>query len=307
MDGRTPITPQASSSATRRRRGRRRRATTAGTPATVPLATPSAHQPVPSPSPSPVHTHAALRARMDAPFTAEEILELAGRTPLRKSVVGPLAPWLLKPACQHLAPLIAAEFNAWRRVGCLPPADALSAIALVPKVSTPTKPSDFRGIAVGAMLAKLYAAALESRVSAHAEAAGEHAEGHFGFRRGRSTEQAVLVLRTLVDSYRHLLRRRRHGTGQLWAVFVDFKQAYDRVPRERLWARLEQMGYGGEWLRAVRAIYADVPMTVSVPGLHGRSISSTQGRKPGCCHPARQGARPPATLACNRGLAVQPS
>ena len=218
---------------------------------------------------------------MDAPFTAEEILELAGRTPLRKSVVGPLAPWLLKPACQHLAPLIAAEFNAWRRVGCLPPADALIAIALVPKVSIPTKPSDFRGIAVGAMLAKLYAAALESRVSAHAEAAGVHAEGQFGFRRGRNTEQAVLVLRTLVDSYRQR-RRRRHGTGQLWAVFVDFKQAYDRVPREWLWARLEQMGYGGEWLRAVRAIYADVPMTVNVPGLHGRSIISTQGLKQGC-------------------------
>ena len=114
MDGRTPITPQASSYTTRRRRGRWRRATAAGTPATVPLATPFAHQPVPSPSPSPVHAHAALRARMDAPFTAEEILELAGRTPLRmhKSVIGPLAPWLLKPACQHLAPVIAAEFNA---------------------------------------------------------------------------------------------------------------------------------------------------------------------------------------------------
>ena len=110
-------------------------------------------------------------------------------------------------------------------MGCLPPADALSAIALVPKVSTPTKPSDFRGIAVGAMLAKLYAAALESRVSAHAEAAGVHAEGQFGFRRGRNTEQAVLVLRTLVDSYRQR-RRRRHGTGQLWAGFVDFNQAY---------------------------------------------------------------------------------
>ena len=54
------------------------------------------------------------------------------------------------------------------------------------------------------------------------------------------------------------------------------------MPRERLWARLEQMGYGGEWLRAVRAIYADVPMTVSVPGLHGRSICSTQGLKQGC-------------------------
>ena len=228
----------------------------------------------------------ALRARLDAPFTAEEIIELAGRTPLRKSVVGPLAPWLLKPAAQQLAPLIAAEFNAWLRVGCLPPGDALSAIALVPKITTPTKPSDFRGIAVGALLAKLYAAALESRVSDHAEAAGVHAEGQFGFRRGRSTEQAVLVLRTLVDSYqqrrRRHVRRRQRRPSQLWAAFIDFRQAYDRVPRQQLWAQIERLGYGGQWLRAVRAIYADVPMSVSVPGLQGRTISSTQGLKQGC-------------------------
>ena len=197
--------------------------------------------------------------------------------------------WLLKPACQHLAPLIAAEFNAWMRVGCLPPSDALSSIALVPKTATPTSPSDLRGIAVGAMLAKLYAAALENRVSDHAEAVGVHAEGQFGFRRGRSTAQAVLVLRTLVDSSRQQWRQRQLGScrgrsssGQLWAAFIDFKQAYDRVPREQLWARLEQLGYGGQWLRAVRAIYASVPMTISAPGLEGCIIDSSQGLKQGC-------------------------
>ncbi|KAL4441051.1 hypothetical protein ABPG77_010482 [Micractinium sp. CCAP 211/92] len=102
-----------------------------------------------------------LRARMEAPFTADEIIALARPYPLRKVVVGPLAPWLLKQ-CLQLAPLIAAEFNAWRRAGGLPPSDALRAIALVAKFSTPTAPTDFHGIAVGALLAKLYAAALDS-------------------------------------------------------------------------------------------------------------------------------------------------
>lgn len=36
------------------------------------------------------------------------------------------------------------------------------------------------------------------------------------------------------------------------------------------------------WLRAVRAIYANVPMSVSAPGLEGRIFSSTQGLKQGC-------------------------
>ncbi|KAI3434647.1 hypothetical protein D9Q98_002712 [Chlorella vulgaris] len=261
-----------------------------------PLMLPSdPHTTPPTPTPSASDALAALKASMDAPFTAAELLAVARHTPRRKAVVGPLAPWLLKPASQHLAPLLAAEFNAWRRVGCLPPADALSAIALVPKIATtPTQPSDFRGIAVGALPAKLYASVLESRVSEHAEAAGVHAAGQFGFRRGRSTEQAVLVLRTVVDSCRP--RRRQHlqqqerrqqrqqsgGTGQLWAAFVDFQQAYDRVPRTQLWEQLERLGYGGEWLRTVRALYAAVPMAVSVPGLEGQTFSSTQGLKQGC-------------------------
>jgi hypothetical protein len=135
-------------------------------------------------------------------------------------------------------------------------------------------------------LAKLYAAGLERRVSDHAEAAGTHADGQFGFRRGRNTEQAILALRTMVERYR-LQRQQGNGGGrqrrtQLWACFVDFKQAYDRVPREQLWAQLELIGYGGEWLRAVRAIYDDVPITISAPGLEGRVIHATQGLKQGC-------------------------
>lgn len=262
---------------------------------------PLADPPSPAPPPPPPAAAAAaarvaaLRASMEAPFTPAEIATLAQRTSLRKSVVGPLAPWLLKPACGQLAPLISSELNAWRRVGRLPLGDASSSLALVPKPrkpgSGPPGPADLRGIAVGALLAKLYAAGLERRVSDHAEAAGVHAEGQFGFRRGRSTEQAVLALRTVAERYRlqrqQQQQRRRGGGGsrrscQLWACFVDFKQAYDRVPRAQLWARLELMGYGGEWLRAVRAIYEDVPITIGAPGLEGRVIHATQGLKQGC-------------------------
>ena len=251
--------------------------------------------PPPAGTPAPAATQATavsvLRAQMEAPFTPAEVITLVLRTPMRKAVFGPLAPWLLKQELvrEQMAPLISSELNAWRRVGRLPLGDASSSLALVPKPrkpgsSAPPGPADLRGIAVGALMAKLYAAGLERRVSDHAEAAGSHAEGQFGFRRRRSTEQAILALRTVMERYR--LQRQRGGGGQprtqLWACFVDFKQAYDRVPRQQLWAQLDQLGYGGEWLRAVRAIYEDVPVSISAPGLEGRLIHATQGLKQGC-------------------------
>jgi hypothetical protein len=105
---------------------------------------------------------------------------------------------------------------------CIPPRDARSSITLLPKGGrAPASPADLCGIAVGALPAKLYAAALERRVSDHAEAAGRHAEGQFGFRRQRSTEKAIFALRTVMESYRqrHRRRRGRRPGSQLWACF----------------------------------------------------------------------------------------
>ena len=154
--------------------------------------------------------------------------------------------------------------------------------------SAPAKPSDFRPIAVGTLLAKAYALGLERRVSDYAEAADSHAYGQFGFRRRRSMEHAAFVLRTLVDQHRRRHRRRRRGGSQqqrqqrLWACFIDFKAAYDSVPREQLWDKLQRLGFDGPWLRAVRAPYTTLPTTVSVTGLERRVFDSTTGLKHGC-------------------------
>ena len=88
-----------------------------------------------------------------------------------------------------------------------------------------------RGVAIGAMAAKMYTAILEQRISDWAEASNFRAVGQFGFRRQRGTAQAALVLRALQDQHR--LRGQ-----QLWGCFVDCKQAYDRVPRDQLREKL---------------------------------------------------------------------
>ncbi len=65
---------------------------------------------------------------------------------------------------------------------------------------------------------------------------------------------------------------------------MDFKQAYDRVRRELLWAKLEAKGFGGEWLAAVRALYAEVPMSVRTAEGLAECIMhvATLGLKQGC-------------------------
>lgn len=239
---------------------------------------PSLAPPPPADSPTRrrVATLATLRAGMHAPFAIKEVSAAIKRTPLRKAVVGMLTPWLAKAAEPRLAVVLAAEFQAWRRVGRLPACAAVSSITPIPKPGgDPSSCDSLRGIAVGTLPAKAYASILERRVSDYTEAAGARAQGQFGFRRGRGPEQAALVLRTAQEVH-------RESGQQLWVCYVDFKQAYDRVPREQLWERLEEVGLGGEWLEAVRALYADVPMTVGVPGGAECPFQAHQGVKQGC-------------------------
>ncbi len=91
-------------------------------------------------------------------------------------------------------------------------------------------------------------------MSDYAEEAGLRAEGYFGVRRRRGTAHAVFVC-TLQEQQRRL-------GEELWVCFVDFKQAYDRVRLDLLWAKLEAKGFGGEWLAAVRALYAGMHLDV---------------------------------------------
>jgi hypothetical protein len=111
---------------------------------------------------------------------------------------GQPAAMFLKAAASQLTPVLSAQINAWMRVGQLPANDALSCITAIPKPgAAPGSCDGLRGIAVGTLPAKLFAAVLEQRVSDWAEACGCRAEGQFGFRRKRSTEQAALVLRKI--------------------------------------------------------------------------------------------------------------
>ena len=68
----------------------------------------------------------------------------------------------------------------------------------------------------------------------------------------------------------------------LYSCFVDFKKAYDTVPRDLLWTKLERIGVHGEFMRALKALYADVPMGVQFEGGLSETFQSTLGVKQGC-------------------------
>jgi len=87
---------------------------------------------------------------------------------------------------------------------------------------------NYRGITVGPVLAKVFAMILESRISQWVETNDLRAKGQAGFRKDFRTTYNLFILRTLTEQARFQKKK-------LYTCFVDFKKAFDTVPRDLLW------------------------------------------------------------------------
>ena len=81
----------------------------------------------------------------------------------------------------------------------------------------------------------------------------------FGFMRGRSTTEAIYLLRGLTVKCRS---RRR----DLHTVFIDLEKVYDRVAREVLWAALDKKGVCLANIKILQDMYDGVLSKVKTPG-----------------------------------------
>ena len=218
---------------------------------------------------------AADGSELNEAFTAASVAQ--GIKSLRggKATVGSLKLDALSVAVASLAPCLAQVFDACKRVGALPRSWALCGITPIHKGGDTNDPGNYRGIAVGSLLAKLYASMLNAMLMGWTERWDLRARGQAGFRKDHRTTDQTFVLRTLIESA-------RARKVPLFTCFVDFKKAYDTIPRDKLWEKLRRIGVSDEFVQAVQALYAEVPMGVQLPSGLSDTFMSELGVKQGC-------------------------
>ncbi|KAL3683259.1 hypothetical protein R1sor_001281 [Riccia sorocarpa] len=133
-------------------------------------------------------------------------------------------------------------------------------------------PGSYRTIMVASVFAKVIGRLLEARLNQWSEEAGVRAPGQAGFRKDHCAMDHALVLRVLAE-------RARRTKRPLYVLFVDFKKAFDSVPRDLIWQRLRLIGVPNDLVNSIAALYHQVVVKV---GDSTSDVNSTLGVIQGC-------------------------
>jgi len=166
-----------------------------------------------------------------SPVTVQEVIKLLGRLPAKHCSLDPVPTWLVKRLTEHIAPVISQLCNASLQ-SCSLPASQKHAV-VQPRLKKATLNSDdvnsYRPISNLSFLSKFVERIVTVRFVNHAESNDLFPQKQSAYRKGHSTETAVirvlndviraadegevtaLVLLDLELSVRH--RRPRHTTA----------------------------------------------------------------------------------------------
>ena len=102
-----------------------------------------------------------------------------------------------------------------------------------------SNPDNYRGIAIGSCLGKLYSMVVLKRLEQELTLSRPISFNQIGFTKGKRTSDHIFVLKAIIDN---TLKRKK---AQVYAAFVDFQKAYDSVNRDLLFQKIYERGIHG--------------------------------------------------------------
>lgn len=131
-------------------------------------------------------------------------------------------------------------------------------------------PDNFRPIAIIPVLGKLLEILLKDKLVSYFENKSLFSKSQFGFRKGKSTINALVEL---INGVVEGLDDGRHTN----ALLCDLTKAFDCVPHDLLIKKLEYYGVRGKTLEFIKSYLTDRVQYVSIGGVNSQSRSVANG------------------------------
>ena len=152
-----------------------------------------------------------------------------------------------------------------------------SIITPIYKSGNPFSPDNYRAIAVGSCMGKLFSSILLERLLLFKELYCADPKEQLGFQKGAQTNDHVLTLKTVIDKYTKKKRVR------LYTCFVDLKKAFDTVSRDLLLHKIVHLGISGNYFHVLSDMYNKSIAKIKISNLLSPEIKVLRGTEQG--HP----------------------
>jgi hypothetical protein len=130
----------------------------------------------------------------------------------------------------------------------VPPSWGRMKIVPIPKKGDKLDLNNFRGISILPAIAKLFNALLASRLTASLEKHRRLVPEQAGF---RPDEEGMAQVVSLME----ILQRRKENGDRTLLLFIDLAKAYDTVPQQALFDKIEHMGVPREFIDMIASVY----------------------------------------------------
>ena len=115
------------------------------------------------------------------------------------------------------------------------------------KKGSKDNPDNYRAVAVSSVIGKLFSTILLNRLIEFRSKNIPDPPNQLGFTKGAQTYDHILTMQTIMGKYKKLKK-------PVYAIFVDFKKAFDSVCRPALFLKLAKNGVTAENLTTLQSI-----------------------------------------------------
>ena len=219
----------------------------------------------------------AIFNELDYRITQSEVLKAIKKLKRGKAAsVDGILNEMLKDMSPLMVQCVTKLFNGILSVGSFPDSWRLNLLSTAHKKGSKFVCGNYRGLAIGNNLAKVFCSVLNSRIYDFAMDNNLIPVHQIGFKRKSRPADHILTLKCIIDKYI------KKANGKLFVCFIDLSKAYDRVWREGLFFKLINCGIGGKTINILIDMYKQVKFSLKYNGKMTDYFNSEIGLKQGC-------------------------
>ena len=182
---------------------------------------------------------------------------------------------MIKYSAHIMMPILLKLFNKVLQTEYFPTNWSKGYIVPLYKSGDDLDPSNYRGITISNCIGKLFTKIMNTRLLEYLETNNIIKPNQIGFMPKHRTSDHILVLKTVIDSF-------KSAKKSLYMCFVDLKKAFDTVFHEGLFYKLKELNFSSKFQNLIKSMYNKVAARVKCLKGLTKEFPVSIGTRQGC-------------------------